>query len=116
MSLALGDQYAGVFANDDDWRGEIVAAGEAASGDYVWPFPLHPRYRRLIDSAFADMKNSSLRRLGGARVRDVLPRGVRGRRGRGRTSTWPARGCLTWSRGDYLSQIGGTGWGVVSHA
>ena len=21
-------------------------------------------------------------------------------------------GLLTWSRGDYLSQVGGTGWGV----
>ena len=28
-----------------------------ASGDYVWPFPLDPRYRRVIDLAFADMKN-----------------------------------------------------------
>ena len=46
------------------WRDEIVAAGNA-SGDYVWPFPLHPRYRRIIDSAFADMKNSSLRPVGG---------------------------------------------------
>ena len=79
MSVALGDQYAGVFANDDAWRDEIVAAGEA-SGDYVWPFPLHPRYRRLIDSAFADMKNSDLRRLGAPDLRDVIPRRVRGRR------------------------------------
>ena len=45
MSRALGDKYAGVFANDESWRDEIVAAGDA-SGDYVWPFPLHPRYRR----------------------------------------------------------------------
>ncbi len=34
------------------------------SGDLVWPFPLHPRYRRYIDSAFADMKNSSTLREG----------------------------------------------------
>jgi leucyl aminopeptidase len=27
---ALGDQYIGVFANDDSWRGEVVAAGDAA--------------------------------------------------------------------------------------
>ena len=79
MSRALGDQYAGVFANDDSWRDEIVAAGDA-SGDYVWPFPLHPALPPLIDSAFADMKNSSLRRLGAPDLRDVVPRGVRRRR------------------------------------
>ena len=59
MELALGDLYAGVYANDDGWRSQIVDAGEA-SGDHVWPFPLHPRYRRYIDSAFADMKNATV--------------------------------------------------------
>ena len=28
MERALGDLYAGVFANDDEWRDQIVAAGE----------------------------------------------------------------------------------------
>src|SRR5213076_1968311 len=58
MEVALGDLYAGVFANDEGWRDEILAAGEA-SGDHIWPFPMHPRYRRYVDSVFADMKNSS---------------------------------------------------------
>src|SRR5205085_1763337 len=58
MELALGDLYAGFFANDADWGAKIEAAG-AGSGDHVWPFPLHPRYRRYIDSTFADMKNGS---------------------------------------------------------
>ena len=110
MSLALGDQYAGVFANDDDWRDEIVAAGEA-SGDYVWPFPLHPRYRRLIDSEFADMKNSDLRRLGAPIYATSFLAEFAG------DGPWAhidmaGPGLLTWSRGDYLSQVGGTGWGV----
>jgi leucyl aminopeptidase len=110
MSLALGDQYAGVFANDDAWRDEIVAAGEA-SGDYVWPFPLHPRYRRLIDSAFADLKNSSLRRLGAPVYATSFLAEFAG------DGPWAhvdmaGPGLLTWSRGDYLSQVGGTGWGV----
>ncbi len=110
MSLALGDQYAGVFANDDDWRDELVAAGEA-SGDYVWPFPLHPRYRRLIDSEFADMKNSDLRRLGAPIYATSFLAEFAG------DGPWAhidmaGPGLLTWSRGDYLSQVGGTGWGV----
>ena len=63
MELALGDLYAGVFGNDDGWRGQVVEAGEA-SGDHAWPFPLHRRYRRYVDSNFADMKNASILRQG----------------------------------------------------
>ena len=110
MALALGDQYAGVFANDDSWRDEIVAAGDA-SGDYVWPFPLHPRYRRLIDSTFADMKNSSLRRLGAPVYATSFLAEFAGE-GPWAHIDMAGPGLLTWSRGDYLSQIGGTGWGV----
>ncbi len=58
MSRALGDMYSGVFSNDDGWRQQIVDAGEA-SGERAWPWPLHPRYRRLIQSDFADIKNHS---------------------------------------------------------
>ena len=110
MSLALGDQYAGVFANDGAWLDLIVAAGEA-SGDYVWPFPLHPRYRRLIDSSFADMKNSSLRRLGAPVYATSFLAEFAG------DGPWAhvdiaGPGYLTWSRGDHLSQVGGTGFGV----
>src|ERR671937_1921161 len=65
MEVALGDLYAGVFSNEDDWRDRIVAAGEA-SGDHAWAFPMHPRYRRFVDSVFADMKNSSEFRQAGA--------------------------------------------------
>ena len=43
---ALGDLYAGVFGNDDEWRDQVVAAGEA-SGDHAWPWPMHRRYREL---------------------------------------------------------------------
>ena len=49
MELALGDFYAGVFANDDEWRTALCEAGET-SGDHLWPWPLHPRYRRYVDS------------------------------------------------------------------
>ena len=63
MELALGDLYAGVFANDDAWRDQVVEAGEA-SGDHAWPLPLHRRYRRYVNSNFADMKNASILRQG----------------------------------------------------
>ena len=65
MMVALGDLYAGFFANDDEWANAISAAGEA-SGDHIWRMPLHPRYRRYVKSSYADMMNSSDLREAGA--------------------------------------------------
>jgi leucyl aminopeptidase len=110
MSRALGDVYAGVFANDAAWLEEIEAAGKS-SGDYVWPFPLHPRYRRMIDSEFADMKNSSLRGVGGPIYATSFLEEFAGE-GPWAHIDMAGTGFLTWLRGDYLSQVGGTGWGV----
>ncbi|HLX33389.1 MAG TPA: leucyl aminopeptidase [Gaiellaceae bacterium] len=110
MALALGDLYSGVFANDEEWLERIVAAGKR-SGDLVWPFPLHPRYRRYIDSAFADMKNSStLREASPALAAEFLHEFS----GEG---PWAHVDCagpafIERSRGDYLRVPGGTGWGV----
>jgi leucyl aminopeptidase len=58
MREGMGDLYAGVFANDDAWRDAVVAAGNAA-GDLAWPWPLHPRYRPLIESTVADLRNNA---------------------------------------------------------
>jgi leucyl aminopeptidase len=63
MRAGLGDMYAGVFANDDAWRGAVVDAGNA-SGDLAWPWPLHPRYRSLIDSTVADLRNTAGKTFG----------------------------------------------------
>jgi leucyl aminopeptidase len=59
----LGDMWAGVFANDDEWREAIVDAGNA-SGDLAWPLPLHPRYRSLIESTVADLRNTAGKSFG----------------------------------------------------
>jgi leucyl aminopeptidase len=58
MRGGMGDVFGGVFANDDDWRAAVVDAGNAA-GDPAWPWPLHRRYRRLLDSRVADLRNTS---------------------------------------------------------
>jgi leucyl aminopeptidase len=110
MELALGDLYAGVFANDDAWREELLAAA-AASGDHLWPFPLHPRYRRYVDSDFADLKNAStLKQASPALAAEFLHEFV----GEGPWAHVDMAGpaYLDRSRGDYLTQRGGTGWGV----
>ena len=110
MNRAFGDLYAGVMGNDDAWRDEIVAAGEA-SGDHAWPWPMHRRYKGLIESAFADMKNSSVR--GQAQptyAASFLEEFV----GEGPWAHVDVAGTafFTWGRNDYLSQKGGTGYGV----
>jgi leucyl aminopeptidase len=110
MEVALGDLYAGIFANDEAWQDEILAAAET-SGDHIWPFPMHPRYRRYVDSAFADLKNSSdLRQAGAVLAAKFLEEFA----GEGPWAHADIAGpaFLERSRGDYLSQRGGTGYGV----
>ncbi|HEX2104534.1 MAG TPA: leucyl aminopeptidase family protein [Solirubrobacteraceae bacterium] len=63
MRAGMGDVFAGVFGNDDNWRDAIVDAGTAV-GDRAWPWPLHPRYDRLLESKVADLKNTSGRPYG----------------------------------------------------
>src|SRR4051795_13049180 len=63
MRAGMGDLFAGVFANDDDWRDAVVDAGTAV-GDFAWPWPMHARYHRLIESRVADLRNTSGRPYG----------------------------------------------------
>jgi leucyl aminopeptidase len=63
MRAGMGDLYAGVFAPDESWRDAVVQAGNA-SGDLSWPWPLHPRYRTLIDSNVADLRNTAGKSFG----------------------------------------------------
>jgi leucyl aminopeptidase len=110
MELALGDLYAGFFANDDAWSARIVAAGDK-SGDLVWPFPLHERYRRYVDSAFADMKNSSTLRQGSPVLAAKFLEEFAGE-GPWAHVDMAGPGFLERSRGDYYRVPGGTGYGV----
>jgi leucyl aminopeptidase len=110
MEKALGDFYAGVFGNDEAWRDEIVAAGEA-SGDHAWPWPMHRRFRAYIESSFADMKNSSVR---GQAIPAYAASFLEEFVGEGPWAhvDMAGTGFLTWPRNDYVSQKGGTGYGV----
>jgi leucyl aminopeptidase len=110
MEAALGDFYAGVFGNDAGWRDQVVEAGEA-SGDHAWPLPLHDRFRRYIDSNFADMKNSSILRQG---VPVLAAEFLQEFTGEGPWAhiDMAGTGFFRWPRPDYLWQKGGTGYGV----
>jgi leucyl aminopeptidase len=55
--VALGPSVAGVLGNDDSWV-EQVKAASASTDEPVWQLPLEKqRYRKLLDSDIADLKN-----------------------------------------------------------
>jgi leucyl aminopeptidase len=110
MELALGDLYGGLFVNDDGWRDRILAASER-SGDKAWPFPLHERYRRYVDSAYADMKNASTLRQGSPVLAAKFLEEFAGE-GPWAHLDMSGPGFLERSRGDYYRVPGGTGYGV----
>jgi leucyl aminopeptidase len=108
--VAMGDLYAGLFGNDDDWCAEIQAAAEA-SGDHAWRLPLHERYHRYNDSAFADLKNSSdLKQASPILAAAFLETFA----GAGPWAHLDIAGTayLERGRGDYYSRLGATGYGV----
>jgi leucyl aminopeptidase len=63
LRAGMGDLYAGVFAADESWRDAVVQAGNA-SGDLAWPWPLHRRYRPLLESTVADLRNTAGKSFG----------------------------------------------------
>jgi leucyl aminopeptidase len=56
--VALGQDHAGLFSNNDELAQRLTAAG-MATGEKVWRLPMGPAYEKLIESRFADIKNSA---------------------------------------------------------
>jgi leucyl aminopeptidase len=110
MSVALGDLFAGWFANDEDWAATIAAASET-SGDLGCRFPLHPRYRRFLDSTFADMKNGSELRNGASVLAASFLQEFAGE-GPWAHVDMAGPGYLSRRRPDYALDEGGSGYGV----
>jgi len=54
--MALGEEYAGLFSNNDDLSNKIFKVGEQVK-EKVWRLPLHNNYDKLINSNIADMQN-----------------------------------------------------------
>jgi leucyl aminopeptidase len=54
--VALGHEHAGLFSNDDDLAGKLLAAGEA-TGEKLWRMPMGRDYDKQLKSDIADMKN-----------------------------------------------------------
>lgn len=58
ITIALGQEYAGIFSNDDKLSETLTKAG-LATGEKLWRFPMGEEYDKLIDSPIADMQNIS---------------------------------------------------------
>ncbi len=71
----LGNEYAGIFSNDDALVGKLTKAGDAC-GERLWRLPMGPVYDKMIDSPIADMKNMGSKYAGSITAAQFLQRFV----------------------------------------
>jgi leucyl aminopeptidase len=74
--VALGNEHAGLFTNDDALAEQLLAAGRD-TGEKLWRMPLAPEYDKMIDSKNADMKNTGGRYAGSITAAQFLQRFVK---------------------------------------
>jgi leucyl aminopeptidase len=108
MLVALGNEHAGLFSNDDSLADDLLAAGKAA-GDPLWRFPLGDAYDKQIDSPIADMKNTGGRFAGSITAAQFIKRfideGVKWAHLDIAGMVWADKPGATWDKG-------ATGYGV----
>jgi leucyl aminopeptidase len=105
--VALGQEHAGLFSNDDTLAEHLTAAGKS-TGERVWRMPLGPDYDKQIDSKFADMKNTGGRHAGSITAAQFLQRFVNG-------TPWAhldIAGTGMSSLANEINKSWGSGWGV----
>ena len=73
--VALAQEYAGLFSNNDELADRILAAGKA-TGERSWRMPLGPEFDKMIESKFADMRNSAGRYGGSSTAAALLQKFV----------------------------------------
>ncbi|WP_029007096.1 leucyl aminopeptidase [Azospirillum halopraeferens] len=106
--IALGNEQAGLFANDDGLADALAAAGRAV-GEPVWRMPMGDAYDKEINSDAADMKNvGNGRGAGSITAAQFLKRFVR-------DVPWAHLDIagVAWTKKDSATvPKGGTGFGV----
>lgn len=65
IGVALGAYHGGLFTNDDTLAANLLISGITAH-ERLWRMPLGREYDKMIDSRFADMKNTGGSRQAGA--------------------------------------------------
>jgi len=105
--VALGNIHAGLFSNDDELSEQLTAAGLTTS-EKLWRMPLGKEYDKMIDSKFADMKNTGGRHAGSITAAHFLKRFVQ-------ETPWAhldIAGTAMGSPQDEINQSWGSGYGV----
>ncbi len=64
---ALGNEYAGLFCNDEELSKRLIQAGQEAN-EKLWPLPLGEYYAKKNHSKIADLKNAGGVGYGGSSV------------------------------------------------
>ncbi|MCZ4280380.1 leucyl aminopeptidase [Kiloniella laminariae] len=106
--VALGNDIAGIFSNNDDISSKLVSAGEAVD-ERVWRLPLADCYDKLIDSDAADMKNIGGRFAGSITAAQFLQRFIEN----GTPWVHIDIAGVAWSAKDKpIAEKGATGFGV----
>jgi len=106
--IALGHEHAGMFSNDDKLSERLTKAGKE-TGELVWRMPLAKEYDKLIDSKFADVKNTGGRAGGAITAAQFLQRFVAD------NTPWAhldIAGTGFDSRQSEINKSWGSGWGV----
>jgi leucyl aminopeptidase len=107
IMVALGQEYAGMFATDDTLASRLADAGQA-TGEKVWRMPLGPEYDKLIESKFADMKNTGGRHGGAITAAALLARFV----GKTPWAHLDIAGTALGSPQNEINRSWSSGWGV----
>jgi leucyl aminopeptidase len=107
IMVALGQEYAGMFTNDDKLAQRLIEAGNA-TGERVWRMPLGPEFDKMIDSKFADMKNTGGRHGGAITAAQLLQRFV----GKTPWAHLDIAGTALGSPQTEINKSWSSGWGV----
>ena len=73
IMIALGQDYAGMFASDDRLAEQLTEVGNA-EGEKVWRMPMNDNFDKMINTPNADMKNIGGRYAGSSTAAQFLKR------------------------------------------
>jgi leucyl aminopeptidase len=107
IGVALGAYHAGLFSNDDTLAANLLISG-INTGERLWRMPLSRDYDKMIDSRFADMKNTGGRQAGAITAAQFLKRFVG-------STPWAHLDIASTAMGapsDEINQSWGSGYGV----
>lgn len=107
IMIALGKEYAGLFANDDKLAADLMSASKA-TGEKLWRMPLDKAFHRMIDGKTADIKNIGGRWAGSCTAAAFLERFIK-------DTPWAhldVAGTAMDSGRSEINTSWGSGWGV----